>query len=140
MEHNAHKHFVGEGSYDSDIDVLLHSDQHGVNEVVVSILCKHDHPDLLSHHDVIMSECFFPATSTSTNIENLARAPRLTNTRMKIDWSPEGVTRYEELVGQTLKSLRETWLVSSSTSSISILLKMTNHVLFSAASATNKAI
>ena len=55
IEHHTYHHFVGEGLYDSDIDVLLHSDRPGVSEELVKILCTHDHPDMLSHHDIILS-------------------------------------------------------------------------------------
>ena len=46
--HDTYHHFVGGGKYDSDIDVLLHSDLPGVSEEIISIMCKHDHPSILS--------------------------------------------------------------------------------------------
>ena len=134
-------HFLGEGRYDSDIDVLLHSDLKGVSEEVVSIMCKHDHPTMLSHHDMIVSQCTVPAIPTySAEKDDLVTAPRLCNNREKIVWSPEGAARYEEILRPVLKSLRESWLDPSSTSSTSVLLQMTNHVLRNAASASNKAV
>ena len=141
LEHDTYHHFLGEGSYDSDIDVLLHSDQKGVSEEVVSILCKHDHPTMLSHHDMIVSQCTVPAIPTySPEKDDLVTAPRLCNNREKIVWSPEGAARYEEILRPVLLSLRESWLDPSSTSSTSVLLHMTNHVLRNAASASNKAV
>ena len=139
--HNTYHHFLGQGLYDSDIDVLLHTDEPGVSEEVIGIICKHDHPDMLSHHDMIMSQCSFPAMpSKGPSSDDLITAPRLPNTRHKIVWSPEGAAKYEELVGPALRKLRKTWLDPTSTATMSILLQMTNHVLSNAASASNKAV
>ena len=46
--HDTYHHFVGEGQHDSDIDVLLHTQQPDVGEVVTSVMCVKDHPDMLS--------------------------------------------------------------------------------------------
>ena len=140
IPHNTYHHFMGGGLYDSDIDVLLYSRQAGVNEKVTSLHCIRDNPDMLSHHDIIISECTIPTAPIPPLDYNLTTAPRLPNTRKKIVWSSEGVARYEELTGPALRALRDTWLNSSSTTFMSIALKMTNHVLTNTASATNKGV
>ena len=84
---------------------------------------------------------YIPAGLTApANTDNLLTAPRLTNTREKIVWSPEGTPRYMEMVGPALRSLREKWLDPTSKASMSVVLQMTNHVLTNTASATNKAV
>ena len=141
LEHDTYHHFVGQGLYDSDIDVLIHSDKPSVSEQVVTILCKFEHPSLMSHHDIILSQCSVPASpTTSTKQDHLVTAPRVSNDREKIIWSTEGAANYEELVSPLLRSLRDTWLDPSSTASMSVLLQMTNKVLSCAASSTNKTV
>ena len=90
---------------------------------------------------MIVSQCTVPAIPTySPEKDDLVTAPRLCNNRETIVWSPEGAARYEGILKPVLKSLRESWLGPSSTSSTSVLLHMTNHVLRNAASASNKAV
>ena len=61
LEHDTYHHFVGQGRYDSDIDVMIHSDKPSVSEQLVTILCKFEYPALMSHHDIILSKCSVPA-------------------------------------------------------------------------------
>ena len=138
IEHNTYHHFVGQGLYDSNIDVLLHSEHS--REEVVSILCQHDYPAIQSHHDIILSKCFLSATPYRKNNEGLLTAPRIPNNREKINWTPEGSVRYEDQVQSQLRKIRETWCYPSCKASMSILLQMTNFVLSKAASSTNKAV
>ena len=141
IAHHTYHHFTGGGLFDSDIDVLLYSNQPGVDERVTSLHCIHDNPDMLSHHDIIISECTIPTVPTTfTDCNNLITAPRIPNTRNRVVWSPEGIARYEELTGPALRFLRKTWLNSSSSVSMSIALKMTNHVLTNIASTTNRTV
>ena len=141
IDHPTYHHFTGGGLYDSNIDVLLYSDQPGISEDVTRILCKKDFPDMLSHHDMIMSECTIPATLPSVVCsDDLLVAPRITNSREKFVWCPEGVIKYEELITPALKSLRETWLDPGCTASMSVLFQMTNHVLTFTARSTNKSV
>ena len=141
LGHTSYHHFTGNGLYDSEIDVLLHTDAIGVAEEVVTILCKHEHPDLLSHHDLIISKCTLPTANTSKeNSDDLVTAPRLPNNRVKIIWSPEGAANYEQLVGPALVALRGSWLDTTCTASMSVLLQLTNQVLSEAACATNRTV
>ena len=111
---------------DSNIGVLLYSEVAGTHEEVVAILCQHDQPAILSHHDIILSRCFLPAIDCKVNSEQLITAPRVINNREKIMWTPEGAVNFDNLVAPQLRLLRETWLDPISQASMSILLKMTN--------------
>ena len=53
LDHPTYHHFVGNGHYDSRIDKLILSIFDNVTESVTNIMCIHDHPDMLSHHDII---------------------------------------------------------------------------------------
>ena len=61
--HKTYHHFVGLGSYDSDIDLILHSSAVTIPETVSEILCKLEQPLILSHHDIIVSKFSVPADS-----------------------------------------------------------------------------
>ena len=141
MKHTTYHHFLGGGAYDSEIDVLLHSDAPGVDEHVTTILCIHDYPQLLSHHDLVLSQCHIPARNNDrAACNNLVSAPRLPNTREKVIWTAEGAAAYNDLVMPVLQSLRDTWLLPTSTACMSVLLQLTNLTLKKGASMTNKAV
>ena len=137
LGHSTYHHFVGNGNYDSMIDILLHSDIEHVNEAVTSILCVHDHPELLSHHDVIMSNFTIPTYDQPPITTKLVAAPRCDHTRTKINWSDEGKVKYADLVGPYLREAREKWLNSSSQTSMSVLLSLTNSIMSKCACQTN---
>ena len=138
INHNTYHHFTGEGKYDSNIDVLLHSVLPAVTEMVTEVLCKFDHPEIQSHHDIILSRFSVPTIQTPPSSSGLVRAPRVNITRDKILWSPEGIEKYESAVTQLLPSLRSRWLEPGSKSSIKILLQCTNSLLAMAAAASNR--
>ena len=141
IHHKTYHHFIGDGLYDSDIDVVLHSDGVGLCEKIKSIRCKLDYPEMLSHHDMILSECYIPVLAAATApSEQLVTAPRMNNSREKIVWSADGAVEYEKLVIPALSTLRESWLEPSCKVSMSLLLQMTNHTLANAARIINKAI
>ena len=75
--HATYHHFVGNGIYDSRIDILLHSTSENVTESVSSILCTNDHPELLSHHDVILSNFAIPTEKQPMLTTELLCAPKL---------------------------------------------------------------
>ena len=61
--HKTYHHFVGDGAFDSNVDILVHSAGISVPESVNEILCKLDQP-LLSHHDIILSQFTLPAQAS----------------------------------------------------------------------------
>ena len=141
LHHTTYHHFLGGGSHDSEIDVLLYTDMPGVSEKVITILCKLDNPQILSHHDVIISQCCIPSRQKESSLcDNLVRAPRLPNTRERIIWSAEGAAKYSDLVMPALQHLRDTWLVPHSTACMSVLLQLSNFIMTTAASMTNKVM
>ena len=140
ISHPTYHHFTGGGQYDSNINVLLYSRDKGASEVLIDVICKKENPSMLSHHDILLSQCIIPATPKSTkDCENLIVGPRITNTRLKCIWNTEGVAKYMECIGPILSELRSTWLVPDSPASMSVLLQMTHHVLINTASVTNKS-
>ena len=141
IQHTTYHHFLGNGLYDSEIDVLLHADLPGVGEQVVTVLCVQDNPQLLSHHDLILSECSVPPCPVlDVSHDSLVTAPRLQNNREKVTWSDEGADKYCSLVMPALQLLRESWLVPGSTVCMSVLLQLTSFVMTTAARLTNQVV
>ena len=135
--HTTYHHFVGNGSYDSTIDVLLHSSIDQVTETVGEILCIHDYPALLSHHDVILSTFTVPIKEQEVNLAKLVTAPKCNNTRTRIIWSTEGQVKYADLVSSYPREAREKWLDPRSQDSMSVLLSVTNNIMSKCATLTN---
>ena len=98
MEHNTYHHFVGEGQHDSDIDILLYGREEHVSETVSMIMCKHEHPSILSHHDIIISTFSVPTAAPSLTQLELTVAPKIDHTRTKIAWSEDGQASYSQYV------------------------------------------
>ena len=138
IPHATYHHFVGHGSYDSNIDIILHSSIAPRKEVVTDILCKLDYPEILSHHDPILSEFALPLQLSEPNLDNLITAPRVDIKREKIIWTEDGISAYHSLVAPQLEKLRERWLDPTSKTSMSVLLDATNKLLDKAAKLTNK--
>ena len=91
---------MGDGNFDSEIDVILY---HGrdVSENVSEIICKLDCPLIGSHHDVILSTCSLPNAVIPPPSQDLLEAPRVPNHRTKTFWDDEGIEKYEALVGSS---------------------------------------
>ena len=87
MSHKTYHHFVGNGMYDSNIDIIGHSNKQAVAENVTRILCKHEYPQSNSHHDIILSQFNIPfLKETEAAKTNLTIAPRCSQSRSKITW------------------------------------------------------
>ena len=63
IDHNTYHHFSGGGSSDSDLDVLLFSNQRGVQESLIKLRCQQHDPLVDSHHDLLLSCCTIPRHS-----------------------------------------------------------------------------
>ena len=83
--HPSYHHFIGDGEFDSSLDVLLHSKQPGVLESLIQQVCKHDHPLVLSHHDLLLSQIFLPELRVPI-VSEAPNAPKVCNDRSKIKW------------------------------------------------------
>ena len=140
LHHPTYHHFVGDGKYDSNIDILLHSKLDNVSEVVTNIMCIKNNPEISSHHDVILSEFSLPSQEPTSLTNDCITAPRTTFLRRKILWTDTGISEYQSLVGAQLAELRQVWQNSSSLASTSILMQSTNCILTLAANTTNPSI
>ena len=140
IDHKTYHHFMGQGKSDSDLDVLLYSNQDLVDEQLLQIKCGQVDQLVDSHHDVVVSTCTIPCVA-NTNVKPLLNpAPRIEHRRHRIAWSEEGLAEYELIVSRLLPGIRERWLLSSSRASASILFQSTNALLSLAASLTNRVI
>ena len=137
LDHPTYHHFVGEGKFDSNIDVILHSDRSHVTERLQHIVCKFKQPAFSSHHDIILTSFTLPRQTKEPKHCDLVTAPRTTIERCKILWDQNGIDTYRNLVSDQLHQVRESWEDPSSVSLTSVFLQATNHVLNSAAANTN---
>ena len=142
IEHPTYHHFTGSGRYDSNIDIILHSESHQTTETIVNILCKFDLPEVTSHHDLIFSLASIPPelSTKSINEATLISAPRTIMARVRITWSEEGIGHFHDLASQQLLSLRDSWLNPSSKASTSVLLQATSDILTLCAKKSNKFV
>ena len=58
--HCTYHHFVGDGKFDSFLDLILHSHPEMIRENVKEIFCIKDYPEISSHHDLILSSFNLP--------------------------------------------------------------------------------
>ena len=138
--HCTYHHFVGDGKFDSKIDVILHTKANFVEETIAKIICKNDHPEMSSHHDIILSDFSLPYQAPPDKSSDLVVAPRTMYERTKVLWTESGVQLYQDLVSAQLQELRQTWLNPSSRASTSVLIQSTNDILNLAATTTNQYV
>ena len=138
--HNTYHHFIGDGLFDSNIDVIITSDNANDTEQVTEIICKHENYLIESHHDIILSSLKLPVYAMTDNQDGLVKAPQIPNSRVKIVWEEIKIPEYQQQVSTKLASLRSTWPHQPSLSQLSILLELSNTILSQAAMDTNKHI
>ena len=139
--HKTYHHFVGQGLFDSSIDVILHAKSAPFAEEILDIVCQDDHPGVDSHHDIIISSVNLPIEPVQApKLDNLLKAPRIDNKRVKIIWDDNKLSDYETGVCSQLERLRQCWPENNSPVSTSILLDLTNKVLHEVAVATQKSV
>ena len=81
-------HFTGNGSSDSDLDILLCGGGEGVSESLVEHCCKILNPTMFSHHDLIVSTCTIPHIQhVEHDVSKNITAPRIPNERFSTRWS-----------------------------------------------------
>ena len=136
--HNTYHHFMGDGLFDSDIDVILHSSESKYDEKIQQIFCSKDYPVVNSSHDPILSSTRISSQPSPTL--QVAFAPTLEHERHKIVWNVESVLDYKSVVERKLPKIREDWYRPSSVASIRVLLDLTSAILSSCASETNKKV
>ena len=96
--HKTYHHFLGGGSFDSNIDIVAYPSHAPYREEIVRIFCKHEFPDIDSHHDIILSSVDLPVTAYITPELDLITAPKFDHTRYKIAWSEDGIEKFKEEV------------------------------------------
>ena len=108
----------------------------GVSETLLHQVCKHEHPIVCSHHDLLLSRMNQPS-SPNPLFSSVSLAPRIPNERAKIKWCDDGIAAYQEVIGNNLDELADRWCHPDSSPSISILLSATYSLLHTAAISTN---
>ena len=136
--HNTYHHFVGDGMFDSSIDIIMHSKNIDFPERIIGVLCQTEYPEVDSHHDVILSSLCLPCNPPADI--NPPSAPRIKNSLHRVVWASENLPDYVTEVSSKLPMLRKNWSSSGSEISVSILLELTNEVLSNAATNTNKSV
>ena len=139
IDHKTYHHFLGNGLFDSNIDVIMHVDDKDITEEVLNIYCKKDFPDIGSHHDIIASSFTLPRISTESTIPSF-ETPIIQNKRTRIVWSTEAIPVYQSLLGTSLSDLRDRWCVPDSRTSVSLLIQLSSEILSAAASSSNTSI
>ena len=140
LAHPTHHHFVGNGKFDTQLDVILSMGPQPQAETLHTIICKLSNPLVQSNHDVIVTVLPIPLAEFDEPEENLVVAPKVQNNRVKILWEEENIDQYQALISTNLLSIRKRWANAASPSSISILLTQTNDIFVSAAKASNKYV
>ena len=137
--HNTYHHFMGQGKSDSELDVLLYSRISGVEEHLLAIHCKHDHPLVDSHHDLLVSTCSLPAyQQPEIDMSKNITAPKIDNNRQKVTWLENGILKYKELIEPLLPDIQSRWNDPLTPSSFSVLIQTTNYLMNEVAATTNK--
>ena len=137
INHKTYHHFLGQGAFDSSIDVILHSLSAPSPEEIRQTFCQNIYPEVDSHHDPIASAVSLPCLSISDKHRDLVSAPRVAHCRHKICWNDDNITDYKAQVGSHLASLRSAWLNPNSPLTMSTLIDVTNQILNEAAKDTN---
>ena len=109
--HKTYHHFMGEGSSDSSIDVILlkHSAIE-ISENIKKIICSKDDPRVDSKHDIIISQLTIPFICMQIPDPTPANdPPTIHNTKHRIIWSEQGILDYRELLANTLLDIQQNW-------------------------------
>ena len=139
LGHPTHHHFQGGGASDAQLDLLLFRGPPNQAESLTSISCSLIHPLIDSHHDLISSSFPVP-TQQLEPVDSTTSAPRVKNERVKITWTEESISAYQDLVSPLLAKLKERFASPDSPALFDILLASTNFALSSAAQATCKSL
>ena len=139
IDHKTYHHFLGDGLFDSNIDVILHVDDKDVTEEIFNIFCKQDYPEIGSHHDIIASSFMLPRTSAASTTPTY-QTPIIPNKRTQTIWSTEAISVYQSLLGTSLSDLRDRWCRPDSRSCVSLLIQLSSEISCAASSSSNTTI
>ena len=90
LGHKAYHHFLGEGLFDSEIDVVIGRENKFGIEKFENIFCKHEFPFIHSHHDLISSSFTLPKDPLPIP-PAVEKAPLIQNTRTKVIWDEASI-------------------------------------------------
>ena len=139
LNHPTHHHFVGNGDYDTQLDVLLFHGAPHQSESLLDVVCGKVNPLISSHHDMVIST-FLSSIIPFNPPPPAIIAPKVPNTRVKVLWNQEGQHHYETLLSSTLPLLQNSLLSPGSPSLSKILLNCTNFALNRAAEISYRTI
>ena len=109
ITHKTYHHFVGNGAFDSDLDVVLFTNMLHCSESLTNVICRLVNPLIESLHDIIVSSFTVPpAPPALPPSQDNVTAPRIPNTRQKVIWSDEGIVAYKSAVAGQLDRLKDT--------------------------------
>ena len=91
LGHKTYHHFIGDGLFDSEIDVVMGSENKYGIEKIEQIFCRREFPFIHSHHDIISSSFTLPRDPLPTPVD---KAPLIQNTRTNIIWDEECIGDY----------------------------------------------
>ena len=139
LDHPTHHHFMGGGSSDSQLDVLLYPCNLNKPEKLQQFICGKENSMITSHHDLIVSS-FSSAQIPYSPPPQAIVAPRVSNTRVKVQCNTEGQENYRTLLSSTLPLLQNSLSDPDSPSLTSILLDCSNYAMNRAAEVSFKTI
>ena len=128
---------MGNGLFDSNIDTIALTNQFGAFETIDQIICRVDHPEIGSHHDVILSTFHIPEKPIPQTEITIQAAPRTTYTSPIIQWTRDGEEAYQQIVSDQLRELRSLWHESDSKALTSVFIQCTNDILINCSMKTN---
>ena len=105
--------------FDSDLDVLLHSNINAVSEQFIFQVLKKVHPLVNSLHDILISSAQLPVDNgILLDTVTSYTAPLIENYRSRILWSDYGIEEYQKLLEPKLDELTSRWFYPESLSNI----------------------
>ena len=129
LDHNTYHHFTGNGSSDSQLDILISSTGH--SDKLIEIICKNDNPLVTSSHDVIFSS--FKLSPRTHQPKPTPKAPRVTRQRFRVLWDNNGISNYSSILDKTLPPILTSCGDSPSPKTFSTVLEQTNCAILQAA-------
>ena len=131
LGHTTYHHFTGNGSRDSQLDVLISSLGHP--DKLVDIKCKKDNPLVTSSHDVIIS-----SFKLFSRIHWPDPTPKVSRPWYRVLWDNDGILSYSSILDKTLPSILASCGDAPSPETFLSILEQTNRAILDAANLSFK--
>ena len=131
LGHTTYHHFTGNGSRDSQLDVLISSLGHP--DKLVDIKCKKDNPLVTSSHDVIIS-----SFKLFSRIHRPDPTPKVSRPWYRVLWDNDGILSYSSILDKTLPSILTSCGDAPSPETFLSILEQTNQAILDAANLSFK--